>query len=188
MLNSNFGSLSLLILNMYRFMDHTTDEFGYFIQQITLSLSSFNVSQEEVTNIGNNLTSVFGVRCAHPTSLFGNQIAELQSICLADNCRIAANDTCASYARAVRPTVSNDTLVANTTFATTANTDSGILTITTTRSGSTTTRTAALTISPTSGTSTASSSRSSGGSQQTTGGGIAVSGVVVVGGLFVILL
>lgn len=143
-------------------MDHTTDEIGFFIQQITLSLASFNVSQEDVTSVENNLTSLFGVRCAPPTSVFGNKTAELQSIYLADNCPFSANDTYASYARAVRPTVANDTLAANTTFATSTNTNFGTLTGTTTKSGSTTTRTAAATISPTSRTTTVTSSSSSG--------------------------
>lgn len=160
-------------------MDITPAEIGYFNRQVSLSLASFNVSQEDTTAVENSLNSVFGVRCAPPTPSFANQTAELQSICIADTCPLSANDTCASYAKAVKPAVANDTLVANTTFATTTS-SSSVSTRTTTRPGSTSTMTAQATV--------ASTSKSKGGAQPTAASGMGVGGAVIVGGIFAILL
>lgn len=72
-------------------------EVSYFVQQVGLAAASFGVSADDVNTIGKGLMMLFGYRCAPPTVFIPDHGAELQSICIADNCPIAPNATCSMY-------------------------------------------------------------------------------------------
>jgi hypothetical protein len=79
------------------------NEVGYFIHQVGLSAESFGVPTEDVTMVGNALNMAFGYKCAPEVALLPNATAELQAICIADDCPTAANATCAAYAAVSEP-------------------------------------------------------------------------------------
>jgi len=88
---------------VHKFMDLDAAEVGYFITQVGLSASSFGVADSDVQAVGTALNSLFGSRCAPPTTVIKAQGPQLQSICIADDCPLADNAVCDSYAPAVEP-------------------------------------------------------------------------------------
>ena len=78
-------------------MDLGPNEVGYFIQQVGLSAQSFGVTPDDVTAVGNLLTTTFDGKCAAAATVIPSQGAQLQAICTADNCPMAANANCSAY-------------------------------------------------------------------------------------------
>lgn len=93
-----------------RYMNLDAHEIGYFITQVGLAAASFGVTKEDVTAVGESLGKTFGYRCAPPAVVVPAQKAQLQSICLAEECPLSANDTCAAYDKSEEPFVANATL------------------------------------------------------------------------------
>jgi len=85
-------------------MDLDVNEVGYFITQVGLSAASFGVAAEDVTAVGTSLNKAFGYKCAPPAMILPNTTAELQAICIADNCPTSPNATCAAYSAVEKPT------------------------------------------------------------------------------------
>lgn len=86
------------------------EELGYFITQVGLSAASFGVTEEDVTAVGESLNKAFGYRCAPKAVIVPSQGAQLQSVCLAEQCPLSPNDTCSAYDESVEPLVANATL------------------------------------------------------------------------------
>jgi hypothetical protein len=78
-------------------------EFGYFVTQVGLSAASFGVAQADVTAVGMALSNAFGYKCEPAMMIIPNTTAELQSMCTAEDCPLAPNSTCASYANVTEP-------------------------------------------------------------------------------------
>lgn len=68
---------------VHKFMALDAAEVGYFIQQVGLAASSFGVSDDDVTAVGQSLTEVFDHRCSAPTAVLPDAKSELQAICIA---------------------------------------------------------------------------------------------------------
>lgn len=81
------GSSSLS--SVHRFMSLTHDENGYFIQQVGLSATSFGVTAEDATAVGNLLDGKFNVRCGPIESYPPGYRPASQSICLDPSCPLA---------------------------------------------------------------------------------------------------
>lgn len=105
---------------------------GYFIQQVGLAAASFGVAAADVQVAATALNSLFNVRCAPPTAVLPKSTPELQSICIANSCPLAPNNTCAAYKTVVSPQFVNGT---NFTAPTGTNSSSGSGTGTGTGSG-----------------------------------------------------
>ncbi|TRX88549.1 hypothetical protein FHL15_010588 [Xylaria flabelliformis] len=88
---------------VHKFMALDPNEVGYFITQVGLAASSFGVADSDVQAVGKALISLFDYRCAPPTAVIESQGAQLQAICIADTCPLAANSTCDSYQPVVEP-------------------------------------------------------------------------------------
>jgi len=88
---------------VHKFMGLDANEIGYFITQVGLSAASFGVATEDVTAVGEALNMAFGYKCAPAVAILPNATAELQAICIADDCPTAANATCAAYDTVVEP-------------------------------------------------------------------------------------
>lgn len=95
---------------IHRYMDLDAYEVGWFIQQVGLSAASFGVEKSDVEFVGNTLNGLFNVRCAAPAVVIPSQGAQLQSICEADTCPLAPNNTCSAYPSTMEPAVANATL------------------------------------------------------------------------------
>lgn len=92
-------------------MNLSPHEIGYFITQVGLSAASFGVTKDDVTAVGESLGKTFGYRCSPPAIVVPSQKpAQLQSVCLAEECPLSANATCAAYDKSVEPIVANETL------------------------------------------------------------------------------
>lgn len=91
-------------------MNLNAHEIGYFITQVGLAAASFGVAEDDVTAVGESLGKIFGYRCAPPAVVVPSQGAHLQSICLAEECPLSPNATCAAYDKSVEPLVANATL------------------------------------------------------------------------------
>lgn len=79
---------------VHRYMNLDETEMNYFIQQVGLSATSFGVSTEDATAVGNSLNKTFNYRCSPPTVL-GQGFANVsQSICLAAECMEANPSDC----------------------------------------------------------------------------------------------
>ena len=88
---------------VHKFMALDAYQVGYFITQVGLSAASFGVTTEDVTAVGMSLNKVFNYKCALPTPVVPSQGPQLQAICIADTCPLAANDTCSAYKAVVAP-------------------------------------------------------------------------------------
>lgn len=85
------------MFSVHEYMGLGPYEVGYFIEQVGLSALSYGVTMDDVTMIGDTLSSLFNVRCAPNTTIIMAQGATLNSICTMDNCMLAANASCGSY-------------------------------------------------------------------------------------------
>lgn len=88
---------------VHKFMDLDENELGYFIQQVALSASSFGVAEADLTDVGDALNSLFGLRCSPNATAIEAQGPQLQSICIADSCPLANDSVCDQYQTAVEP-------------------------------------------------------------------------------------
>lgn len=55
------------------------------------------VAQSDIATVGKALNGVFNVRCARNASIPSTEPASPQSICIANDCPLAANSSCAAY-------------------------------------------------------------------------------------------
>lgn len=101
--------------NNLRFMALSNAEITYFITQVGMSAASFGVADSDVTAVGTALKTLFGYRCAPPTTVVPSQGAQLQSICVAESCPVSPNATCDSYDAVVEPKMANATAGGNST-------------------------------------------------------------------------
>lgn len=88
---------------VHRFMNLDENEVGYFIQQVGLAATSFGVTQEDATAVGQSLNMAFGYRCAPNATIIAAQGPNQQSICSADSCPLAEGAVCDQYAPVVEP-------------------------------------------------------------------------------------
>lgn len=95
--------------SVHRYMDLSSAEVGYFIEQVGLSAASFGVASADVTAVGDALTTFFDYRCSPPTTIVPSQGAQLQSICLNSDCPLAPNATCDAYPVESSPAAANST-------------------------------------------------------------------------------
>lgn len=108
----------------------------FFVGQVMDSALSLGISSDDVAEIGDMLSKPFGNRCSPPTTIatIEKNGRELQSICIADNCPLDANATCATCSaypqEALTPV--NITAIATSTSASSANTSdaTGLPTVT----------------------------------------------------------
>ena len=92
-------------------MDLSYAEVGYFITQVANSAASFGVAKDDLTVVGNALTSLFGVRCSAPTTIVSARGPQLQAICIDSTCPLAPNATCSAYANATEPSIAVSSLM-----------------------------------------------------------------------------
>ena len=85
-------------------------EVGYFITQVGTAAASFGVAKEDITVVATALDKLFNHRCSPPTTVVPEQGPQLQAMCIADNCPIAPQATCAAYDKVEEPLVANATL------------------------------------------------------------------------------
>ncbi|KAI0877640.1 hypothetical protein GGS24DRAFT_446269 [Hypoxylon argillaceum] len=100
---------------VHKFMALDPYEVGYFITQVGLAASSFGVADSDVQAVGAALTSLFDYRCAPPTTVIQAQGAQLQSICTENDCPLAADSVCNSYAPVVEPSAVSSSASASAT-------------------------------------------------------------------------
>ncbi|KAH7309998.1 hypothetical protein BKA65DRAFT_575796 [Rhexocercosporidium sp. MPI-PUGE-AT-0058] len=91
--------------NVHKFMVLSPSEVTYFIEQVAASALSFGVTPEDIAPVGQVLMNLFGFRCSPPTTVVPSQGAQLQSICSAQVCPIAANSTCVGVQNITHPAV-----------------------------------------------------------------------------------
>lgn len=72
--------------DVHKYMALGVYEVAYFIEQVGLSAASFGVATEDVTAVGMALNSLFGYRCAPPTTVIKEQGPQLQAICIEVSC------------------------------------------------------------------------------------------------------
>lgn len=119
--------------SVHKFMDLDVYQNTYFIQQVGLAAASFGVAQSDITIVANALVSLFNYRCLPAATVIPSQGAQLQSICIASDCPLAANATCASYQNVSMPAVANSSLVPSSTAS---GTKTGSMTMTGSATGS----------------------------------------------------
>ena len=85
-------------------------QMGYFITQVGLSAASFGVAKSDITAVATALTKLFDYRCSPPTTVVKEQGPQLQAMCIADNCPLSPEATCAAYEKVEEPAVANATL------------------------------------------------------------------------------
>lgn len=88
---------------VHKFMDLDSAEVTYFVTQVGLAAASFGVAKEDIAVAAGALNSLFNVKCGPPMAVLKNTSAELQSICIADDCPLAKNATCDKYEKASMP-------------------------------------------------------------------------------------
>ncbi|KAH7040583.1 uncharacterized protein B0I36DRAFT_371176 [Microdochium trichocladiopsis] len=90
--------------DVHKFMALDAAELGYFNTQVGLAAASFGVTQADAEAVGMALMNLFGYRCSPPTTVIPAQGAQLQAICIAEDCPIAtASATCSAYSAVVEP-------------------------------------------------------------------------------------
>jgi len=92
-------------------MDLNVYQLSYFIAQVGLAAASFGVSPNDTEAVGMALQQFFGYRCAPPVAIVPQVPAQLQSICIAPDCPLAANANCSAYGTVITPTYANGTNV-----------------------------------------------------------------------------
>ena len=153
-------------------MDLNNAQMTYFINQVGLAAKSFGVADSDVTKVGDALTGLFNLRCAPATAVIKAQGPQLQTMCIAEDCKLSPNATCSSYDAAVEPGVANSTLamgLGNSSSTATMSAPSGGASETAMSSGS-----------MASGTSTPSASPSAGAAAANAAGVLAAGGMAAV--------
>ena len=82
----------------------------YFVEQVGMAAASFGVATADITIVATALSTIFDYKCANPVTLAPALGLQLQSICQADNCPLAVNNTCSLYPPSILPAVANATL------------------------------------------------------------------------------
>jgi len=96
--------------NVHKFMALSYAENTYFIQQVGLAAQSFGVADSDIQKVAMSLSKAFNYRCAPAITLAPALGSQLQSICTAEDCPVAANSTCSAYAPVMQPGIANGTL------------------------------------------------------------------------------
>ena len=104
----------------HKFMDLSYAQVSYFIEQVGLSAASFGVAKADYMAVGAALGNLFNYKCEPATVVVPAQGAQLQSICIAADCPLAPNSTCAAYGSATMPSVAVSSLVPSNTASGTA--------------------------------------------------------------------
>ncbi|KAH7109515.1 hypothetical protein EDB81DRAFT_612145, partial [Dactylonectria macrodidyma] len=103
---------------VHKFMDLNAAEMGFFVDQAVRGLLSFGFTDADAQFVNTTLDSVFNRRCAPAAAVIPPDAGpQLQAICIAPDCLLAANDTCSAYDTAVPPSVANATAIGNYTKA-----------------------------------------------------------------------
>jgi hypothetical protein len=90
--------VTLLTQTPYRFMDFGTYQMTFFISLVKASAISLGFRIEDATILYNRLDTLFNKRCSPPTAVAGIVApAELQSICIAENCPLDPKANCSAY-------------------------------------------------------------------------------------------
>lgn len=110
---------------VHKFMDLNYAEVTYFIQQVGLAAESFGVTSDDAAAVGMALNNAFNYRCAPPATVVPSQGMVLESICIADDCPLAANATCSSYNATMMPAAANSTNMSNGTSTSSGSSGSG---------------------------------------------------------------
>jgi hypothetical protein len=114
-----------------RYMDLNNGEMSFFIDQAVRGLLSFGFNQADAQFVNTTLLTVFNKRCAPATAVIPPSAGpQLQAICIAPDCVLSVNDTCAAYPPATPPAVADVKLIGNYTKA--ANGTTALNTTTTT--------------------------------------------------------
>src|SRR5579871_77703 len=90
-------------------MDLNVYQLSYFITQVGLAAASFGVATSDVEAVGMALQQSFGYRCSPPAAIVPQVPAQLQSICIAPDCPLAANANCSAYGSVAAPAYANGT-------------------------------------------------------------------------------
>nr|POE56541.1 hypothetical protein CFP56_33513 [Quercus suber] len=110
--------------DVHKFMDLDANEVGFFVEQVGLSAASFGVTNDDVTAVGAALNKFFGSKCSPQAQIVPSAVAEYQAICIADDCPLSPNATCAAYPSAIAPlavsTTASSTSAASSTPASTS--------------------------------------------------------------------
>ncbi|KAK3938845.1 hypothetical protein QBC46DRAFT_459999 [Diplogelasinospora grovesii] len=167
---------------VHKFMDLDSSEMGYFIQQVALAAASFGVATDDIRAVGTALNGLFNIRCGPATEVIPGTGAQLQSICVAEDCQLSPNATCDKYESVFPPASASSTTMSGSMSSTTMMM-SGSSSMSMTMSGAATTAT-------TTGTMTASMSSSTPTSSVVTAGAAAtgLSLMAVAGGFAALLL
>jgi hypothetical protein len=88
---------------VHKFMALDSAEVGYFITQVALAAASFGVAESDLTAVGAALNALFARRCAPAVEVVKPQGAELQAICIAEDCMLADGAVCGLYDDVVQP-------------------------------------------------------------------------------------
>jgi hypothetical protein len=88
---------------VHRFMALDAAEIGYFITQVGLSAASFGVTADDAAAVGMALGKLFAYRCAPAQVVIPSQPSDLQAICVADDCPLSPEATCAAYDAVIEP-------------------------------------------------------------------------------------
>lgn len=121
-------------------MDLDSAQVTYFVTQVGLAAASFGVAKEDIAAAADAINSIFNVKCAAPMAVLKNTTAELQSICIADDCMLAKNATCDKYEKASMPSKASSSTASMTGTMMPTGTMSGSMTMTESMSPSGTTK------------------------------------------------
>lgn len=105
------GSTSQYSVHKYMYL--TTAQNTYFINQVALAAQSFGVASDDITVVGTALNSLFNQRCTANVSVPMSAPAAPQAICIADDCALAANSSCAAYQQTAQAGVGPNSTVVN---------------------------------------------------------------------------
>ncbi|CAO1634875.1 unnamed protein product [Parajaminaea phylloscopi] len=96
---------------VHRFMNLNYIENSYFIQEVGKAATSFGVTAEDATAVGNTLNMLFNYRCS-PAISFPSGANASQSICLASSCPLADKYNCTIINNVSYPNGTNGTAAA----------------------------------------------------------------------------
>jgi hypothetical protein len=101
----------------------TSAEVTYFITQVGLAATSFGVTVEDATAIGQTLNSAFNYACL-PASALVDDTPVLNSICDGTGCPMASNANCSAYDNVVQSAPASASSTARGSTATGSSTSS----------------------------------------------------------------